>query len=267
MKKFYTLAAAIVLTAVAAHSQNLALNGSFESWNEVGPNDFTVTIPEAGGAIGQGTGENVQDGDLSLMVTSPMSSHVKITATEINVTEGESYTFSYWFKDEDNAVRARHWVYWMAGDATINDDPDAAILRPDYFPNSTGWQQVSHTITAPPTATKIRLEFRVYPPNADEGGGSMYYDNLMFVGETAGINENSISGLKMFPNPLSGSTLSITTAGNAAKTVAIYDVLGKQVLNTRVTGSAVNVGALNAGVYIVKITEEGKTATRKLVVK
>lgn len=78
---------------------------------------------------------------------------------------------------------------------------------------------------------------------------------------------NTISGLKMFPNPLSGNILNIATAANAAKTVAIFDVLGKQVLNTKVNGEAVNVSGLTAGVYIVKITEEGKTATRKLVVK
>ena len=51
------------------------------------------------------------------------------------------------------------------------------------------------------------------------------------------------------------------------KTVAIYDVLGKQVLNTVVTNETVNVSGLTSGVYIVKVTEEGKTATRKLVVR
>jgi hypothetical protein len=31
--------------------------------------------------------------------------------------------------------------------------------------------------------------------------------------------------------------------------------------------NAVNVSGLNAGVYMVKVTEEGKTATRKLVIQ
>ncbi|GGB69311.1 T9SS C-terminal target domain-containing protein [Flavobacterium suaedae] len=78
---------------------------------------------------------------------------------------------------------------------------------------------------------------------------------------------DSISGLKMYPNPLTGSTLNITSDNNADKTVAIYDVLGKQVANTVTKNGTVNVTNLTSGVYIVKITEDGKTATRKLVVK
>lgn len=78
---------------------------------------------------------------------------------------------------------------------------------------------------------------------------------------------DNIAGLKMFPNPLTGNVLNITSDANGVKTVAIYDVLGKQVVNTVTANGTVNVSGLNAGIYIVKITEEGKTATRKLVVK
>jgi hypothetical protein len=62
--------------------------------------------------------------------------------------------------------------------------------------------------------------------------------------------------------------LFITSSNTAAtKSVAIFDVLGKQVVKTTVTNQVVNVSKLISGVYILKITEEGKTATRKLVIK
>ncbi|MGV3461331.1 MAG: T9SS type A sorting domain-containing protein [Flavobacterium sp.] len=79
--------------------------------------------------------------------------------------------------------------------------------------------------------------------------------------------DNNISGLKLYPNPLSGNVLNVTSNSSADKTIAVYDVLGKNVLNATVTNETVNVSGLTSGVYIVKITEEGKTATRKLVVK
>jgi hypothetical protein len=47
----------------------------------------------------------------------------------------------------------------------------------------------------------------------------------------------------------------------------LFDVLGKQVINTTVTDQPINVASLNRGVYFVRITEAGKTATRKLVIK
>ncbi len=77
---------------------------------------------------------------------------------------------------------------------------------------------------------------------------------------------NNISGLNVYPNP-ANDFLHITTSANGVKTVTIYDVVGKQVLNTTTANEVINVSSLNAGIYMVKITEEGKTATRKLVIK
>jgi hypothetical protein len=78
---------------------------------------------------------------------------------------------------------------------------------------------------------------------------------------------NAIEGLTMYPNPLKGNTLFLTSTANANLSVQIFDVLGKEVLKSNVINNTVNVSGLNAGVYIVKITEEGKTATRKLVIQ
>lgn len=87
------------------------------------------------------------------------------------------------------------------------------------------------------------------------------------VPQVAGLADNNINGLTMYPNPLKGNTLFLTSTANAAMSVQIYDVLGKEVVNSKVMNNTVNVSGLNAGVYIVKVTEEGKTATRKLVIQ
>jgi len=80
------------------------------------------------------------------------------------------------------------------------------------------------------------------------------------------VNQNAISGLKVYPNPVINGTLFIDTDSNSVKAVSIFDVLGKQVVKTT-TEQTVNVSNLKGGVYIVKITEDGKTATRKLVIR
>lgn len=80
-------------------------------------------------------------------------------------------------------------------------------------------------------------------------------------------NQNAIAGLSVYPNPVVNGNLYITSDNAAPKAVAIYDVLGKVVVRATVDGQPINVSGLNSGVYIVKITEEGKTATRKLVIK
>jgi len=87
------------------------------------------------------------------------------------------------------------------------------------------------------------------------------------VPQTAKVNQNDIAGLSIYPNPVSNGTLYINTDANDERNVAIFDVLGKQVINVTTSSSAINVSNLNGGVYIVKVTENGKTATRKLVIK
>lgn len=78
---------------------------------------------------------------------------------------------------------------------------------------------------------------------------------------------DNINGLTMYPNPISGNTLYLTSTANASMSVQIFDLLGKEVLKSNAVNNAVNVSGLNAGVYMVKVTEEGKTATRKLVIQ
>lgn len=81
------------------------------------------------------------------------------------------------------------------------------------------------------------------------------------------VKQNEISGLSVYPNPVTKGTLYITSNSASAKSVVIFDILGKQVLNAKTSNNAVNVANLKGGVYIVKISEEGKTDTKKLVIE
>ncbi len=76
---------------------------------------------------------------------------------------------------------------------------------------------------------------------------------------------SQIDGLKMYPNPAKNN-LYIETALNSDINVSIVNMLGKEVVNTKVVNNTVNVSSLTAGIYIVKITEESKTATKKLII-
>lgn len=77
---------------------------------------------------------------------------------------------------------------------------------------------------------------------------------------------NNISGLKMYPNPAK-NVLNIASDSFASKNIEIYTMLGKKVLASEVVNGSVNISALAKGIYVVKIKEEDKTATRELVVE
>ena len=78
---------------------------------------------------------------------------------------------------------------------------------------------------------------------------------------------SQIDGLKVYPNPVSNGVLHVESNLNSERTISLFDVLGKQVISTTTSNTTINIANLNSGVYIVKITEGGKTATKKLVVK
>lgn len=83
----------------------------------------------------------------------------------------------------------------------------------------------------------------------------------------ARVQETNIDGLSVYPNPVSGDRVYITSRAGNDKEVVIYDVLGKKVLQTVLTTKELNISALTPGVYILQIKEDEATATRKLIVK
>ncbi len=131
--------------------------------------------------------------------------------------------------------------------------------------------QNGSTITlggAPFTGLTTAVTFRIYSWNAEASGGTTSVDDVAISGNitTLDVAQNNISGLKVYPNPAK-NTLYVTSDNFTAKEVQLYDVLGKSVLNTKTANNTVNISSLSKGIYVVKITEEGKTATRKIVVE
>jgi hypothetical protein len=137
---------------------------------------------------------------------------------------------------------------------------------------TTSGQNGSTITLSGPSFTGITtpVTFRFYGWNAEAAGGTFSIDDVVISGNVTTLSSSSfdaIEGLKMYPNPLSGNTLFLTSTANADMSVQIFDLVGKEVLKSNVMNNTVNVSGLNAGVYMVKITEEGKTATRKLVIQ
>ena len=84
---------------------------------------------------------------------------------------------------------------------------------------------------------------------------------------TLSSNFNEIENFRLYPNPVSNGKITISTQRNLTKQIAIYDILGKQVLSQKITSNQLSVASLNKGVYLLRVTEEGKTTVRKLIVQ
>jgi Secretion system C-terminal sorting domain len=171
----------------------------------------------------------------------------------------------------DNAIGTTFFVvvkYVLATSTAslyVNPVPGAAEPAVASATNATG------TTVAPAQIASIAIR---QGGSATAGTGNVEIDEIRISDNWAtvtpnnlSVKQNSIAGLKVYPNPVTNGTLFVDTDSNSEKNIVVYDVLGKQVLNTTTANNAVNVSRLNSGVYIVKVTEDGKTATRKLVIR
>lgn len=101
------------------------------------------------------------------------------------------------------------------------------------------------------------------------GGGVLVSDMIIdfSVDSPLGIDENKILGLAIFPNPTSLGFVNIASKNNETITARVFDVLGKQVINTAVTDNRLNVSNLNPGLYFIKLIQNDAIVTKKLVIK
>lgn len=257
MKKLYTLSFAL-LAFTFANAQNLVTNPSFNN----GLTGWTA------GPIAGYTLPTVETTDGS---DSSNSAKYTPTATtgfyqEIAITGGSQLDISFWYKSSGDNSDSRIWSnYKDASDVIVYQDvatgSDPLRSNNGYLPNASTWTQKTITVTSPTNATKLVLAFRAY------SGSTVSFDQFSVVQTLLDVKQNEIAGLSIYPNPVSKGTLYITSSTNAAKSVVLFDVLGKQVLKTTTSNNSINVSGLKNGVYIIKITEDGKTDTQKLIIE
>jgi len=94
------------------------------------------------------------------------------------------------------------------------------------------------------------------------------FNTTLFTTSTASVVKNEIEGFTLYPNPVSNGMLYMSSSSNFNKQVEIYSMLGQQVYIKSVQPKeTMDVSNLNKGLYVLRIEEEGKIATRKLVIK
>ena len=76
-----------------------------------------------------------------------------------------------------------------------------------------------------------------------------------------------IEGFSLYPNPVTNGKVYISTQRNAPKKIMIFDVFGTRIMETTILGKELNLSDLVAGVYVLRVFEREKVATRKLIVK
>ena len=95
---------------------------------------------------------------------------------------------------------------------------------------------------------------------------SFFISTLCFGQETR-VASNDIDAFKLYPNPSTKGKVYIQTKKNTLKKILVFDIFGGKVLETVIRGKELNVSDLDAGIYVLRVVEDKKVATRKLIIK
>jgi hypothetical protein len=125
------------------------------------------------------------------------------------------------------------------------------------------WEQLTFDFSSQIGSTYNRLV--ILPDFADRSQNNVSYFDQISFGGTAGLNDNILNAVKMFPNPAK-DVVQFSKHSNEQLDIEIFDVLGKSLMKVKHVQNEVNISTLRTGVYFVQMTLGTKATTKKLVV-
>jgi hypothetical protein len=118
------------------------------------------------------------------------------------------------------------------------------------------------------SATNFRLKIIAF---SDSNVEDFVLDNIKVVNTaTASVDNVFASSLKFYPNPISNTkVLNIESAESGVKNITIYNVLGETILSKTIPNKekSIELSKVNSGIYFVRVIQNKKTATKKIILK
>ena len=82
------------------------------------------------------------------------------------------------------------------------------------------------------------------------------------TGEFAGAE------FSVYPNPVNNGVLNIKSQKGGTLDIQLFDITGRQVIvRTLSTNQPIDVSTFKQGIYLLKISQQGVSTTRKIVIK
>lgn len=174
-------------------------------------------------------------------------------------------------------------IIWDATDFAINT-PITVVIRYSYDDKiSKLWLNPTSTtepVTTPTTTTARALPLAVNRVRLNQLSNATtpfvtideirIANNFSYVtgGPDLKVSPMNVSNFSAYPNPVVNGKLYISSDNSSEKQVAIYSLLGQKVFETKTANnSEINVSKLAKGTYILNVTENGTSESKKLMIK
>jgi len=90
-----------------------------------------------------------------------------------------------------------------------------------------------------------------------------YTVNIVSGAKQSETSRNTITDIKLYPNPAS-SIINITSVSENA-TFKVYNLLGQTIINGKLSNGSIDVSNINAGNYVLEITDKETTTVKRFI--
>jgi chitodextrinase len=154
-----------------------------------------------------------------------------------------------------------------------NQDGDFADSGETVFTKSkTKVTPVSGTFTIPATALlgstrmRVSMKYNGTPTSCEvfsRGQVEDYTINIVATGKGDNQENNNLLSVSVYPNPVKGGVLNISSSENA--TYRVLNILGQELLNGKIENGSIPVSNINPGSYILEITSKGQSVVKRFI--
>lgn len=82
-----------------------------------------------------------------------------------------------------------------------------------------------------------------------------------------GVDSKSLTNVSITPNPSKSGYVTIKAQDSGTKSIELYDMLGRNVINTTLNSDVLDVSSVRSGLYLLKVSIEDRSSTTKLIIE
>lgn len=146
-------------------------------------------------------------------------------------------------------------------------------VEKDALTTASGWQTLEFDFATPATAAfdpsfiydKASIFFNFVPDVTNATELTFYFDDVSYGSSLANSSFNLASSLKVYPNP--ANNVITVDSFKTIESITIVNLLGQEVIskNTNSDSVTLDISSLQNGIYILKTTVGGSTATSRII--
>ena len=103
--------------------------------------------------------------------------------------------------------------------------------------------------------------------HTDANASLLFSPGELVDGSTLSVDQFIANSFNIYPNPITNGYVNIVSKNSGTIKVVVFDVLGQLISNSTLINNKLNVSALNAGIYFLKVSQNNYTSTKKIIIR